>query len=213
MGLLNFFSKSTKISDFRSIKIGNQEWMIENLDVSIFRNGDLIPEARNSDEWEKLGKQRKPAWCYHHNQSKNGREYGKLYNWYAVNDPRYLAPNGWDIPSDADWKQLIDFLGGEDVAGSKLKKNTGWHDGCNGTNESGFSGLPGGYRDSAGGFWSIKTHFYCWLAARSLDWRYETWISQERYYILDCRSPVTYNSSYATCGLSVRCIKDPFYKG
>ena len=104
-----------------SVKIGNQIWMTQNLKVAHFRNGDSVPYAKTAEEWEKAGKEQKPAWCYYNNDPANDSKYGKLYNWYAVNDPRGLAPAGWHIPSDVEWKQLTDFIGGNQAAGKKLK--------------------------------------------------------------------------------------------
>jgi uncharacterized protein (TIGR02145 family) len=120
--------------------------MTENLNVDKFRNGDPIPEAKIDEEWEEADENGEPAWCYYDNDSTNGVKYGKLYNWYAVTDPRGLAPEGWNVPIDEEWTTLIDFLGGEDVAGTKMKSTSGWAESGNGTKESGFSGLPGGNR-------------------------------------------------------------------
>ena len=127
----------------KTVKINNQEWMTENLNVSAFRNGDSIPEAKTDLDWEEAGKKGKPAWCYYANDPANGIKYGKLYNWYAVNDPRGLAPAGWHVPTDAEWTELINSLGGGELAGAKMKSTTGWVDNRTATNESGFSGLPG----------------------------------------------------------------------
>src|SRR3989338_8108735 len=84
------------------VQIGGQTWMAENLNVESFRNGDPIPEVKSAEEWEKVGKRKKPAWCYYDYTSANGTKYGKLYNWYAVNDPRGLAPDGWHIPDSLE---------------------------------------------------------------------------------------------------------------
>ena len=86
--------------------IGNQVWMSLNFDGDKFRNGDPIPQAKTVQEWNSAGQNKQPAWCYYDNDPKNGAKYGKLYNWYAVNDPRILAPKGWHIPSDAEWTAL-----------------------------------------------------------------------------------------------------------
>ena len=110
------------------VTIGKQVWMSENLNVDKFRNGDPIPEAKTDEEWEKAGENGEPAWCYYNNNPDNGDRYGKLYNWFAVNDPRGLAPEGWKIPSDEDWTRLTDFLGGESVAGQKMKSTEFWAD-------------------------------------------------------------------------------------
>ncbi|MBK7446999.1 MAG: fibrobacter succinogenes major paralogous domain-containing protein [Ignavibacteria bacterium] len=93
--------------------------MSENLEVSVFRNGDLIPEAQKDSEWKNAGDSGKPAWCHYKNNPANGKKYGKLYNWYAVNDSRGLAPEGWHIPSDTEWTELINYL--RENAGSKMK--------------------------------------------------------------------------------------------
>lgn len=131
------------------IKIGEQIWMQKNLNVDTFRNGDIIPEAKSYEEWESLGKNGSAAWCYYQNITENAEKYGKLYNWYAVNDPRGLAPEGWYIPGDLEWNILINYLGVFE-AGNKLKSISGWQPygkrNSNGSNESGFFGLPGGFR-------------------------------------------------------------------
>lgn len=151
------------ISDYAkylSVKIGNQIWMTENLNIDVFQNGDPIPEAKTKEEWKYAGDDTKPAWCYYDNDPENGKKYGKLYNWYAVNDPRGLAPEGWHIPSDLEWTDLVIFLICErnnlkytswsfdsvldNEVGIVMKKD-GWEYGV-GWNDSGFSGLPGGMR-------------------------------------------------------------------
>ena len=184
------------------VKIGNQEWMAKNLDVSTFRNGDLIPEAKKGKEWETAGNDGKPAWCYFDNDPENGEKYGKLYNWYAVNDPRGIAPTGWHVPSDAEWTQLTDDLGGEDIAGTLMKSREGWKKKGNGTNESGFNAVPAGGRYDDGTFSSLKEYTYWWSATEtdsSLAWYRYTGFEDDlapRYYY-DKRT-----------GFSVRCLKD-----
>ena len=149
-------------SDFKTVKIGNQEWMAENLNLSNFRNGDPIPEAKTNEDWLKGFENSEPAWCYYDYDPENGEKYGKLYNWYAVNDPKGLAPAGWHVPSDAEWTQLTDYLGGNNIAGTKMKSTSGWEKGGNGTNESGFAGLPGGARNFSGSFHYIGDAGYWW---------------------------------------------------
>jgi uncharacterized protein (TIGR02145 family) len=110
----------------KTITIGNQVWMAENLNVFYFRNGDPIPIIKNNEEWNiAIGKQQ-PACCYYANNAINGKKYGVLYNWYAVVDPRGLAPKGWHIPTDEEWGTLIDALGGEFFASEKMKSTEGW---------------------------------------------------------------------------------------
>jgi uncharacterized protein (TIGR02145 family) len=95
-----------EVTAIEEITIGTQIWMTQNLNVAKFRNGDSIPQAKTNEEWKKAGKNKQPAWCYYDNNQKNGEKYGKLYNWYAVNDARNMAPKGWHIPSDAEWTEI-----------------------------------------------------------------------------------------------------------
>jgi uncharacterized protein (TIGR02145 family) len=184
------------------VTIGSQVWTSTNLDVSTFRNGDPIPEAKTMEEWEKAGKNKQPAWCYYDNDPSNGAKYGKLYNWYAVNDPRGLAPNGYHIPTDAEWTILTDYLGGEDNAGTKMKSTSGWKDNGNGTNSSGFSGLPGGYRFNDGTFSGIGYYGYWWSSS-------ESYTDDAWYRSLYYSSGYVYRySSSKENGFSVRCLRD-----
>ncbi|MFA6571391.1 MAG: fibrobacter succinogenes major paralogous domain-containing protein, partial [Bacteroidota bacterium] len=143
-------SLSEKETD-STILIGTQVWMKKNLDVDHYRNGDTIPEVKDPKIWAKL---KTGAWCYYGNSLDEGKIYGKLYNWFAVNDPRGLAPAGWHIPTDTEWTTLTSNLGGESGAGGKMKSK-GTLEGDDGlwfrpntgaSNESGFSALPGGWR-------------------------------------------------------------------
>jgi len=192
---------------FKTVKIEKLEWMIENLNVSFFRNGDPIPEAKTNEEWQKAGKDGKPAWCYYENKIENGTKYGKLYNFYAVIDLRGLAPEGWHVSSDAEWRQVTDFLGGEDAAGTKMKSSIGWTKDGNGTNESGFTGLPAGCRDLNGKFGYINMIGYWWSSTEkdtNLAW----------YRCIDNSPWYVYRTNYyKQNGLSVRCIKDNLTSG
>src|SRR5665213_259324 len=137
----------------KTVKIGTQIWMAENLNVSHCRNGDPIPEVEDNATWVKIFKNGKPAWCNYNNDADYGQKYGKLYNMNAVKDRRGVAPKGWHIPTDADWTILANYLGGWLLAGRKMKTTSGWvrtklgaDDRDNGTNESGFAALPTGFR-------------------------------------------------------------------
>jgi len=126
------------------VKIGKQYWATKNLDVYTYSNGDSIPEVKDPALWNELTT---GAWCYYENDPANGETYGKLYNVYAVKDPRGLAPEGWRIPMEEDWEKLSTFLDRYLEAGGKLKEadTVHWESPNTGaTNESGFSGLPGG---------------------------------------------------------------------
>lgn len=186
---------------YKTVKIGNQEWMAENLNVGHYRNGDSI--LKINDKYESSSYET-GAWCYYDNDSKNEKPYGKLYDWYAVNDTRGLAPEGWHIPSDAEWTELINFLGGDKVAGAKLKATILWKNPNTGaTNENGFNAIPGGFltyrlqflsKDQSGFYWS-STEYDKDLHAWSLN--------------LNCnKSDIGHNESFKTEGQSIRCVKD-----
>jgi len=116
----NIKFKVSASSGFPVIKIGTQVWTSQNLDVATYRNGDVIPEVQGASAFSSL---KTGAWCYYDNDTSNGTKYGKLYNWYAVHDPRGLAPKGFHIPSDAEWTVLTDYLGGAAAAGTKMKSS------------------------------------------------------------------------------------------
>ena len=115
--LFSGFNTQAQITDidgnsYDTVRIGDQTWMAENLNVSRFQNGDVIPEAKSEREWVKAGENKQPAWCYYNNDPSNSNKFGKLYNWYAVNDSRGLAPEGWHVAYSGDWSWLIENLGG-----------------------------------------------------------------------------------------------------
>jgi uncharacterized protein (TIGR02145 family) len=120
-----FFSMS--LSSFGQKKIGQSVWMTTNLNVAKFRNGDPIPQVRTVDQWKLANENQKPAWCYYKNDSKNGVKYGRLYNWYAVIDPRGLAPKGWHIPNYYEWEKMLEKLNETGEAADMLKSTTGWN--------------------------------------------------------------------------------------
>ena len=185
-------------SSIKSVKIGDQVWMAENLNVAKFRNGDLIPEAKTDEEWVKD----QPAWCYYENNAENGKKYGRLYNWWALTDPRGLAPEGWHIPTAAEWEKLGASLGGIAVAGPKLRNATGWQNNSN--NSTGFSALPGGLRYETGQFSEIGATGLWWGSTQndasgnmchSLNGQND-WLG---YFEGKAKQPY---------GFSVRCVKD-----
>lgn len=187
-----------------AIQIGNQTWMNENLDVDTFRNGDRIAQAETNREWEKASENKQPAWCYFKNKPENGKVYGKLYNWFAVSDPRGLAPEGWHVPSDSDWSSLIETLGDDDISGNKMKKLSGWIDDSKQTNESGFSALPGGARyllTSRISFVYINSIGFWWSATQ-----FDTLKAWSRE--IGFNGKVFRKVTEKDAGLSVRCMKD-----
>ena len=188
---------------YQTVKIGNQWWMAENLKVTHYRNGDAIPEVTINATWIGLTS---GAYCSYDNYEYNSSIYGYLYNWFAVNDSRNIAPDGWHVATDAEWQTLVDYLGGESVAGGKLKA-TGtvhWYSpNAGATNESGFSGLPGGQRAfPTGAFNGMKATACFWSSTdggsdRAWFWR------------LFYESSITGNTCHFNqYGFSVRCIRD-----
>jgi uncharacterized protein (TIGR02145 family) len=191
---------------YSTVQIGSQVWMASNLDVSTFRNGDKIPYIKDADAWQNASTNHQPAWCYYENDPVNGRSYKKLYNWYAVNDPRGLAPVGWHIPSDEEWADLSDYLGGKDVAGTKMKSTTGWNNGGNGTNSSRFAGLPGGFRNNFGAFINIGDFGHWWSSSE----KNSTLISDAAgsYSMFYFDGSLARSEFFKGSGLSVRCVRD-----
>ncbi|HNW99169.1 MAG TPA: fibrobacter succinogenes major paralogous domain-containing protein [Bacteroidales bacterium] len=190
---------------YHTIKIGTQVWMVENLNVSHFRNGEIIPEAKTAEEWKEAGNKKQPAWCYYNNNPDNGKIFGKLFNWYAVNDSRGLAPLCCHIPSDKEWTTLTDYLGGELVAGGKLKETslTHWQPlNREATNESGFTALPGSYRNDNGAFGvSIGCSGYWWSSTKDVA-------SYAWGRGLLCYGAGVYRGNFGKCGgFSLRCLK------
>lgn len=187
---------------FKTVTIGDQLWMAKNLNVDKFRNGDPIPHAKTVQEWKKAGDNGEPAWCYNDNDPANGEKYGKLYNWFAVNDSRGLAPKGWHVPSDEEWETLTNHLGGDDVAGEKMKTTSGWEVDGKGTNESSFSGLPGGSRYDDGTFFDIGKYGFWWSTTE-----YST-VNAWYRYLGYSRGIVYMDHINKARGFSVRCLRD-----
>lgn len=184
-----------------TLKIGKQKWAIKNLGVTTFKNGDTIFQARNELDWQKAGTEKIPAWSYLKYDSENDSAYGKYYNFYAVSDPRGLAPKGWHIPAEKEWQELVRFIG--EGAGTKMKTTSGWIDNKNGTNESGFTAIPSGHVDPSGFFDNYKFDAVWWTTTRFDDER--IWfcsISYDEKYIIN------FGHDEADWGFSVRCIKD-----
>lgn len=200
--------KNTTVTDidgnsYNLVEIDTQLWISKNLNVSKYRNGDEIPHVQDEAEWAALTT---GAWCYYENKEENGTTYGKLYNWYAVNDPRGLAPEGFHIPSVEEWNYLTEYLGGEKVAGGKMKEEgtTHWDKpNKNATNTSCFTALPGGYRFRNGLFYSIGKSGYWWSSSKEdTDRAWNLWMANDESYVV-----VNYNNLFAN-GFSVRCLKD-----
>jgi uncharacterized protein (TIGR02145 family) len=202
------------IDNIETVTIGTQIWMCKNLDVDHYRNGEPIPEVQDVTAWSHLTT---GAWCFYNNDPANGEIYGKLYNAYAVNDPRGLAPEGYHIPSDAEWKELEMCLGmskteADEVSwrgtdeGGKLKEtgishwlapNTG------ATNSCGFSGLPGGCRNNGAFNYDAIRGDGLWWSSTKHDGEAEWFRVLDNLTARMCRG---YSGKVA--GFSVRCVRD-----
>ncbi|MFN8309769.1 MAG: fibrobacter succinogenes major paralogous domain-containing protein [Chitinophagales bacterium] len=187
-----------------TVQIGNQAWMAKNLDVSTFRNGDPILQAKNAKEWEDSSLYQRPVWCYYQFNEANNEKYGKFYNWYAVSDPRGLSPAGYHISSREDWNTLNNVLG--DDAGKKLKGKAGWNDSGNGTDLYNFNALPGGRITKEGQLYAPAGTMGYW------------WTSNVANNIFSAFRSLSYNSNQITAdytqraeGLSVRCVNDTLF--
>jgi uncharacterized protein (TIGR02145 family) len=203
-------SYGTQVSfvNFPSVTIGTQIWSSKNLDLRTYRNGDVIPQVTDSTEWANLTT---GAWCWYNNDSATyAATYGRLYNWHAVNDPRGLAPQGWHVPTDAEWNRLTKFIDPSadttqccsNVAGTAMKSTTGWNNSGNGTDSSGLVGLPGGGRYDNGTFYVVGGYGN-WWSARQYD-ATNAWYR----YLYDYSSTLNRNYYDKTYGFSVRVVRD-----
>lgn len=195
------------------VTIGDQVWFAENLRTTVYANGDAIPFDLTDIEWTTTAAGATAVYgegsseCTNNspdidacNELESLVEYGRLYNWHAVNDARGLCPCGWHIPTDEEWSLMTEFLGGPSLAGGKMKTDYGWANGGNGTNSSGFAGLPGGIRQQDFGF------------AGSMGW---WWSSSPNgttgnswFRALSNSESITRGDSYQWRGFSVRCVEN-----
>lgn len=196
------------ISYIPEVKIGNQVWMQRNLDVDRFRNGDWIPEARTAEEWKEAHRNKTPAWCYMDYDELTNKKFGKMYNWYCIEDRRGLAPEGWHIPSLAEARVLINEMGGDKTASHALRSKTGWKDNANSTNLSGFSANGAGKCWIDGTF--MEKNFSAYFATSTKNTPDREGKYQVNYFLLQQTSGIVFNnhSTFPGCGLSVRCLKN-----
>jgi uncharacterized protein (TIGR02145 family) len=189
-------------NNYNSVVIGNQEWMAENLKTTRYDDGTPVAPVTDNSGWENLTY---GAYCWYDNEINNKNTWGALYNWYAVTDTHKLCPTGWHVPDDTEWMQLIDFLGGELVAGGKMKETgtSHWANPNTGaTNTSGFTGLPGGIRGGFGGFYNVDNLGYFWSSTSFSTGN--AWC-KALYYNAEDIGNAPFPKSF---GFSIRCIRD-----
>jgi len=192
---------SNNINSVKEVRIGSLTWMTSNLDVDRFRNGDAIFHAKTTAQWEQAGREKKPAWCYYGNIDANRVTFGKLYNWYAIIDSRGLAPSGWRIPTQNDWKSLISSVGGESVGGNNIKSSMGWESGGDGNDKFGFAAMPGGRREANGNF-SL-------LGRGAMFWSSTAEGTEYAYFVglFNSDQEISIQTSRRQNGFAVRCVK------
>ena len=192
---------------YKSVIIGKQEWMVENLRTTRYSNGDLIPNVEDSVLWQELTS---GAWANYNNDNSFENPYGKLYNWYTVSDTRNVCPTGWHVPSDKEWTALTDYLGGFNVAGIKMKSRNGWDERGNGTNQVGFTGLPSGYRNHKGQFIHMGKYAPWWSSTEDRKYDLPTaWRRELHFFNLnEPHGNVGKNTYIMTSGLPLRCVKN-----
>ena len=184
--------------DYETVQIGEQCWFAENLRVENYRNGDAILSGLSGNEWSSTTS---GATAVYAESASNLETYGRLYNWYAVADSRSLCPSGWHVPTDQEWNVVSDVLGGQNVAGGKMKTTYGWNGG-EGTNLSGFSGLPGGVRGDFSGTANAGYDGSWWSSTQSDSGALDRSLFQDGGDVL---FPDDSNQRY---GYSIRRIKD-----
>jgi len=186
---------------YLTLIIGSQEWMVQNLRTSRLNDGTAIPFVVNETAWGNLTT---PGYCWYYANSDYKYPYGGLYNWATVNTGK-LAPTGWRVPTEADWLKLINYLGGTDIAGGKMKEQGTSHwlaPNSDATNSSWFSDIPGGIRGFEGGFFLFGSNSFLWSSTESSF--SEGWSVGCSY----CLSLVSTGDLAKGDGCSVRCVKN-----
>jgi uncharacterized protein (TIGR02145 family) len=202
---IGLYTETIENKQYMTVKIGDRIWMTGNLDVVHFRNGDLIPEAKTDEEWIAAGEKGLPAWCCYDNDTANREKYGKLYNWFAVNDPRGLTPEGWHVPSDAEWDIIRNYFEENKTVGKDSKNNSGLARKGIDSNLEGFFRRPGGCRASNGSFNGEEIWGWWWASDNSQ--LTSQGIAKGRRWDVTASSLKICDPN-ETQGLSVRCVRD-----
>jgi len=185
------------------VEIGDQCWFAENLRTTVYADGAAIPEVTDNAAWAGLSTE---ARCDYDNDASNVATYGRLYNWYAATDDSELCPTGWHVPTDGEWTALETYLGANGHSGTEgtaLKSTSGWNSGGNGTDDFGFSALPGGYRNAWGGFFNAGAGAggYWWSSSPSGGGAWHR-------FLTGSNPDITRDVSNRRVGFSVRCLRD-----
>jgi uncharacterized protein (TIGR02145 family) len=194
--------KNGEVSDvdgnlYKTVTINNQTWMAENLKTTKYNDGTSIPKASGEVAWKDT---KSDAYSWFLDDSANKATYSAYYNWYTVNTGK-LCPTGWHVPSDKEWRMLTNYLGDENVAGKTMKTTSGWSKNGNGTNDSGFSALPLGFRNAKGLFSSTGSSTYWWS---STSYNLNAW-----YTVLFSKDATAFKYyGQKESGFSVRCLKN-----
>ncbi len=179
-------------NSYKTVTIGKQEWMAENLRVKSFCNGDPIANIRDDVEWYRL---KTPSWSYYEHEWKNGETYGLLYNGYAVKDSRGLCPQGWHVPTASEWEEMLDHYGGKEEAGKALKSAEVLPD-WTGNNLLGFAARAGGKRLDSGDFFFKSLKAYWWTSGE-----------MSNFYLNMIHDDISKLPGLLNTGASVRCIR------
>jgi len=203
IAIVAFNSACSSDGDFErlgnSISVENKVWQSHNLFISHFRNGDSIPEAQSDSAWQLASETGQPAWCHYERSEAMGKKYGKLYNYYALTDPRGFVPDGWRIPSLSDWQALNEAL--DLQAALQLKAEKGWPGHCQADDVYGFAGLPSGGRMTTGDFLGAGTHATWWALMEANE-------QQPSYVSMDCEVPwLEHFEDYKGSGFAVRLLR------
>ena len=202
INVINTFTDSRDGNVYKIVSIGNKIWMAENLRATNYRNGDIISNVTDNAAWVGLST---GAYCWFNNDITNKVTYGALYNWFTVSDSRNIAPEGWHIPSNLEWFELISFLGGESVAGGKLKETGNIHwisPNTDASNLVGFTALPSGYRNNMGVYCDLGKYGVWWTATE-----FNTDNAGSKL-VINYTSSIISDSYDKRFGFSVRCVKD-----
>lgn len=189
---------SQEKENFETVKIGEIEFAKKNLDVTVYRNGDPIPQAKSNEEWKAFTEKKEGCWAYPDFDESKNASIGKVYSGYAVSDSRNLAPKGWKIPSSKDWKSVNASLGDPEQAAGKLKSTSGWE--IPGDNSTGFNALPGHF--FAGDFNTASESCYYWTSSET-DTEYHDHVD-----IIGNGNSLGFWYDYDGWGMYIRCIKE-----